>query len=130
MNELVIKVARKGEGKTKWLLDVANKHIQEGKHVYLFTEKQREYERFCEKYFATYATVCKVDRFETESEVSDAIVLIDDLFSHETSLNVLEHIHNYCYKMFITIEGSMPSNNDTVFEPEYEQLTLFDAINN
>ena len=50
MNPMIVKVAPKGEGKTKWLINIAKKYQDNDVPVYLVTASERDYVNFCRKY--------------------------------------------------------------------------------
>ena len=124
MNELVIKVAHPGEGKTQWLLDVAHKY-RKTHNVYFLTNRENEYERFCEKYFATYNTRCLAELHDCQVG-EDVVVLIDDYFQQSVSPANIKYLQANCHKVFITITGSgdIMSNYKIASEPDFEQLTI------
>lgn len=117
MNELVIKVARKGEGKTKWLLNIAHDYRNQDNPIFLYTDSEHEYSRFCEKYFSNFASICKVKQFDIHEISADSIVLIDDVLNKNVNVR---QIQEKCKNIYITIEGS------TKYEAplEYEQLSI------
>lgn len=104
MNDVTFKIARKGEGKTRWLLELANKYKDERK-VYLFTETEAKYREFCEKYFATYDHICPVERLVSIEQTEDSVVLVDNLFEQHSAISDFRFLQRTCYKLFITLEG-------------------------
>lgn len=104
MNEVTFKIARKGEGKTKWLINIANMYDNE-RQVYLYTSDDNSYRKFCEKYFSTYNRVCPVERLNTFKLTENDVVLVDDLFTHSLDISEIRFIQRNCYKLFITLEG-------------------------
>lgn len=104
-NNIIFKVALPGEGKTKWLLDVAHQYSATGRSIYLYTEDETEYAKFCEKYFAIYKAVCPVYKLTAFKITKDAVILIDNLLSHGNSLGDIRFFQRNCYKMFVTLEG-------------------------
>ena len=128
MDKLIVKVARKGEGKTKWLLEVANKYQTEGRSVYLYTNNTKDYERFCEKYFTTYSSICKVNKFTFYEPIKESVILIDNLLSHDLNMSTLNSICNECYQIFITIDGSSDAELYNSPIEKFEQLSIFDAL--
>lgn len=106
MNEITFKVAKKGEGKTKWLLDIANKYSNSNQ-VYLYTNDDTVYSRFCEKYFTIYNKVCPVMRLTSFDNIQNSVVLVDNLFSQNSSISDFTFIQRSCYKLFITLEGEL-----------------------
>ena len=125
MNEITFKIARKGEGKTKWLLDVAKLCVNNNRRVFLFTDDEREYAKFCEKYFKTFSEVCPVLRLTSFTCTPQDVVLVDDLLSHCASIGDITFMRRNCYKMFVTIDGTteldMPA---PTWDDFYEQLTM------
>ena len=106
MTDIKFKIAPKGEGKTKWLLDIAYKYAGIRK-VYLYTESEHEYRRFCEKYFATYNQICLVERLTAFKLTENDVVLVDNLFNHDSAISDFTFIHNNCCKLFISLEGEL-----------------------
>lgn len=124
MNELIIKVAHPGEGKTQWLLDVAHNY-KKTHNIYLYTSRVNEYKRFCEKYFVKYNTRCPVELYECQVG-NDVVVLIDDYFEHSLSCANIKYLQANCHKIFMTITGSedVISDHTLAVEPQFEQLTI------
>ena len=104
MNEITFKVAPKGEGKTKWLLELAYKYAGLRK-IYLYTNDDNEYRKFCEKYFSTYNQICPVERLTAFKVTDNDVVLVDNLFTKDSSISDFTFIQRNCYKLFITLEG-------------------------
>lgn len=126
MNDVIINVARKGEGKTIWLLSVAHHYSTKNIPVYLLVETEKEFNRFCDKYSALYGKICKVKKMDSIEDGTNSIVLIDDLFERELDMSYIRQLKSICNKMFIAIEGSTEDNEEsTEVENDYEQLTLF-----
>ena len=121
MNDIVFKVAPKGEGKTKWLLNVANEYITAGRTVYLYTNDDQEYARFCEKYFNVFHHVCSVIRLTSLNVTSDDVILIDDLFSYTMPISNIQKMQRDCYKLFITVEGT---TNFNMSASDYHKLCM------
>ena len=105
MNPIVVKVAPKGEGKTKWLLNIAKKYLQDDIPVYFVTSNEREYVNFCRKYFVMFSQACRVRFYETGDALEGAIVLIDDVMHQNIDSDVITSIQKSCHKMFVTFEG-------------------------
>ena len=125
MNEITFKVAPRGEGKTKWLLEIAKRYADEGRTVYLFTDDDQDYSKFCEKYFNIFKTVCPIQRLTAFKLSPSDVVLVDNLFRHCTSIGDLTFIQRNCYRMFITIEGTTTFvENTKTWDDFYEQLTM------
>lgn len=120
MKDIVFKVAPRGEGKTKWLLNVANESVLSGHDTYIATRDDSSYVKFCEKYFSSFGDVCPVKRFEKGIVSSNEVVLIDNFLEQEWTTYELEEVHKSCYQLFITVEG----RTDYVFPLEFEQLTM------
>jgi hypothetical protein len=106
MNDITFKIAKKGEGKTKWLLDIANQYSISNK-IYLYTDEDNEYIKFCEKYFNMYNSICPVQRLTSFDSMQDAIVLVDNIFNQDSSVRDFIFIQRNCYKLFITLEGEL-----------------------
>lgn len=109
MNELSVKVASKGEGKTKWLLQIANSNIENDKVVWLYTNTEKEYNTFCEKYFKLYNTVCLVKHLTSEDVslvANNEVVLIDNIFNHNYCNKDVIYLQKNCHKVYITVEGT------------------------
>ena len=106
-NNITFKIATAGEGKTKWLLDLAEHYASRGINLYMFTTHEEQYKEFCDKYFYVFKNICPVIRLTNLNQVtSEDIVIIDNLFMHgDVRLNDVLEVCNNCYKMFITIEG-------------------------
>lgn len=127
MNDITFKVTPKGEGKTKWLISVAKRCYDEGTDVYLYTEDDRDYVKFCDKYFNTYATICPVKLLKAFCEIKNAVILVDDLMKCTSQIGEFKFMQRNCKKMFITLEGTTEDpfaevNSDSNFE----QLSIFD----
>lgn len=104
MNDVMFHVARRGEGKTRWLLDKA--HELKEYPVKLYCQTSQEYSLFCEKYFSLYKEICPVEYLNSHEDVLPSdIVLIDDLITLSSSLVNIRHIKNNCYRMYVTVEG-------------------------
>lgn len=104
MNEITFKIAKKGEGKTKWLLDIANKYADKHR-IYLYTVNDNEYHKFCEKYFSVYNSICPVERLTAFKLTENDVVLVDNLFNQDSSISDFTFIQRNSYKVFITLEG-------------------------
>lgn len=104
MNDITFKIANRGEGKTRWLLEKA--HELKGESVKFYSDTTQEYLLFCEKYLNFYNEICRVEHLDIEKLTSEDIVLIDDLFSiSDTKINI-NHIKNVAKKLYITLEGN------------------------
>lgn len=113
MNDITFKIAGRGEGKTKWLLNIAKEFHDKNIRTVLYTYVDDEYRMFCEKYFNLFGHVCPVEILENDNQVDhETVVLIDDLLSYNISLNELTRLQSRCYKMFVTIEGT--TNTTTI----------------
>lgn len=125
MNDIIIKVARRGEGKTRDLLAIAHDYSKNYKVCFLATNT-KEFSRFCEKYFVVYHETCPVWIIEDNTSIDNStVVLIDNLFSHILTTEDLRELQQKCYKLFITIEGTTKDDVPEV-ENKYEQLTFWD----
>lgn len=109
MNNIVCKVAPKGEGKTKWLLNIAKECSDKNETVYLATSSVYQYTRFCEKYFALFNTVCPVIYYEDDTD-KDSVVLIDNLVESGVNMNNIALIKNTCKTIYITVEGVLAND--------------------
>lgn len=108
-NKITLKVALPGEGKTRWLAEVAHEFIKsEGRTVYLFTTQEDDYIKFCDNYFKRFNTVCQVSRLMNINDVTDKdVVIVDNLLSHtDARVSDFADLTANCYKMFITMEGT------------------------
>ena len=106
MSNITVKVALSGEGKTKWLLDVAN-HYSDTHDVRIITNNEQEYFRFCEKYFSLYNHICPVLEFNAEDVTDKTVVLIDDVFNKHTLHVSIASLQATCAKVFVTVEGQL-----------------------
>lgn len=111
-NNITFKVALPGEGKTKWLLNVAKRYLDEGRNVLLFTEDDTEYQKFCEKYFNEFKEICHVQRMTAFRVERPDVVLVDNLLKNSNSVADFKFMQRNCYKMFVTLEG-ITSQEDT-----------------
>ena len=111
-NNITFKVALPGEGKTKWLLNVAKRYLDEGRNVLLFTEDDTEYQKFCEKYFNEFKEICHVQRMTAFKLERQDVVLVDNLLKNSNSVADFKFMQRNCYKMFVTLEG-ITSQKDT-----------------
>lgn len=130
MTEFIYKVASRGEGKTKWLLNQAKKELDAGETVVLFNnEKNRglEYKRFVEKYFVTFHEVCRVESACHVPDIPhDAVILIDNLLMLDMHMNVINYLNGQCKKVYITLDGKLaPSEPRNEVDPN--QLSIFDV---
>lgn len=121
MNNIKFKVVPRGEGKTKWLLDVANSYAHTNKKVYLYTADEMDYAKFCEKYFKKFGHVCCVERLTAFKLTENDIVLVDDLLSHDTSVSDFTYIHNNCEQMYVTLDGELATE---IIPTDFEQLSI------
>ena len=128
MNNTILHVAKRGEGKTKWLLNVARKYQNIETPIYIVCDTEEEHNNFCNKYTMMYSEVCKVKPLTVSDNIENSIVLIDDIFEHDLETSVIRNIQSECKKLFITIEGCMEDSEDPTYS--YEQLSLFDILNN
>ena len=127
MNDITFKVLPKGEGKTKWLLDIAKKYVDKGYRVSLFTDSYREYVKFCEKYFSLYNRVCPIDRHDSMHVTQNDVIIVDDLFKKEDrALEDLRELQTLVYKIFITLEGQSKDTSTCEEDLEVEQLSMFE----
>ena len=104
MTDITFKVAPRGEGKTKWLLEIANKFANEH-NIYLYTQEETEYSKFCEKYFHTFNQICPVRILTKVSLTDNDIVLVDNLFNQDSFAGDINFLQRSCYRLFVTLEG-------------------------
>lgn len=122
MNEITFKIASRGEGKTKWLLNIA--HSLKNESIKLYTETSSEYAIFCEKYFRLYNEVCLVKRLDKDEINADDVILIDNMLETNINFNDLKYINRSCKKIYATLEG----NIDTQFDSfDSSQISIFDS---
>lgn len=125
----VYKVAPRGEGKTRWLLDASLNLSEGGKQIFLATTNTFEYARFVDKFFSLFNKVCPVQHTTDFKNVTqDSVVLIDDLLSSGIDLNEVIELQYKCSNVYITLEGTIgrKKRGDTrgVSTEPYEQLTM------
>ena len=131
MTEFIYKVAPRGEGKTKWLLNQAKNELDAGEKVVLLANeanKGLEYKIFAEKYFGTFHEVCKVDTVNHIHQIPhDGIVLIDSLFMLDMHMNAVTYLIGQCKRVYITLDGKLaPSEQRKTVDPN--QLSIFDTM--
>lgn len=131
MTEFIYKVASRGEGKTKWLLNQAKKELDNGELVVLLTNEANrglEYKIFAEKYFGTFHEVCKVDTVNHIHQIPhDGVVLIDNLFMLDMHMNAITYLNGQCKKVYITLDGKLaPAEQRQEVDPN--QLSIFDVM--
>ena len=131
MTEFIYKVAPRGEGKTKWLLNQAKNELDAGEKVVLLTNEANrglEYKIFAEKYFGTFHEVCKVDTVNHIHQIPhDGIVLIDNLFMLDMHMNAVTYLIGQCKRVYITLDGKLaPSEQRKTVDPN--QLSIFDTM--
>ena len=109
MREIIFKVAPTGEGKTKWLLDIAKHCSDTGVDVYLYINEPEEYVRFCRKYFNLYSSVCPVKALQhiPLDVLSTSVILVDDLMSHSANIGDIKFLQRSCGQLFVTITGKL-----------------------
>ena len=107
MNDLIIKVAEPGEGKTRWLIDIAHKFLCDGNTVALYTSDSIEFTTFCKKYFTSYNTCCQIKNIPNADVVDVDVILIDNLLKHNITTTQLKYLQRSCKHLFITIEGTL-----------------------
>lgn len=105
MNNITFKIANRGEGKTRWLLEKA--HEFKNEPVKFYSKTTQEYSQFCEKYLNFYNEICSAEHLDIKNLTSEDIVLVDDLFSiSDTTINI-NYIKNVAKKLYITLEGNI-----------------------
>ena len=126
MNNIMFKVASKGEGKTKWLLEIAHKYSKTHR-VYLQTDYANDFSRFCEKYCMLFHEVCPVMRYSGVELDEKCVLLIDDLFAQTMSTTEVAFLSRHCYKAFITLEGKLALSEQRQ-QVDPNQLNIFDVM--
>lgn len=131
MTEFIYKVASRGEGKTKWLLNQAKKELDAGETVIFFNNEKNqrlEYKCFVEKYFVTFHEICKVESAcHVHNIPHDAVILIDNLLMLDMHMNVINYLNEQCKKVYITIDGKLaPSESRN--KVDTNQLSIFDVM--
>lgn len=112
MNNVTFKLGLPGEGKTRWLLNIAKQYADKNIKVYLFTNDESDYAKFCEKYFKTFSHICPVQRLTAFKITKEDVVLVDDLFDHcDSAVNDFVFLQKNCYKMFVTLTGTTEVDN-------------------
>ena len=109
---ITYKVAPRGEGKTKWLLEKAHSELLNGNTVYYFSNDKQSYDSFMSKCARNYGMVCHIEFSNDVNNIPmDTVVLVDDLSMRGE--NILEHIYflrNTKHKLYVTIEGYLDNN--------------------
>lgn len=105
MNDITFKIANRGEGKTRWLLEKA--HELKNEPIKFYSKTTQEYSLFCEKYLNFYNEICPAEHLDIENLTSNDIVLIDDLFSITETIVDINYIKNVAKKLYITLEGKI-----------------------
>lgn len=124
MNNIIYKVAPAGEGKTKWLLNMAKYYSDNNRTCYLFCDDDYMFNKFCRKYFQTFSELCPVKRLKAFRLTKDDVVLVDDMLNMDASLADFLFIQQNCYQMCVTIAG-VSADKELVSEVcPYEQLQL------
>lgn len=131
MTEFIYKVASRGEGKTKWLLNQAKKELDAGETVIFFNNEKNqglEYKCFVEKYFVTFHEICKVESACHVHHIPhDSVILIDNLLMLDMHMNVINYLNGQCKKVYITLDGKLaPSEPRNEVDPN--QLSIFDVM--
>ena len=131
MTEFIYKVASRGEGKTKWLLNQAKKELDAGETVIFFNNEKNQglfYKCFVEKYFVTFHEICKVESACHVRQIPhDSVILIDNLLMLDMHMNVINYLNGHCKKVYITIDGKLaPSEPRSEVDPN--QLSIFDVM--
>ena len=108
MNNVIVKVAPNGEGKTEWLLNQAKQEAGKGKKMIFFsTLDANRYIKFVERYHIDFKQACPAifsNRIDTIEE--NSIVLIDNLFKQDLNTVSLSDLFNKGCKVYITICGN------------------------
>lgn len=105
MKDIVFKIASRGEGKTKWLLDIANQLSDNSCKKYIITRSDEDYQKFCEKYFRNFNQVCLVERLTDQLITNSDYILIDNLLDLDVTTMFIKELQAACNQLFVTIEG-------------------------
>ena len=109
MNDIIVKVAPNGEGKTSWLIEQAKKeHDENGKTVVFFSASvdANRYVKFVEKYYAEFKTTCPVMFANRIDGVPDgAVVLVDNLFKQDVNVFNFASIFGRGCRCYATVCG-------------------------
>ena len=124
MHEITFKVAKRGEGKTRWLLNIANEYSESDRPILYCTDLESEYGNFCEKYFKTFHKIANIQRISLTQLTGNEVVLIDDLMAMNFTIKDIAYIQRNCYKLYITVEGTTEDH----IEENPNQLTIFDNM--
>lgn len=130
MAEYIYKVAPRGGGKTRWLLEQAHVESELENPVCLLVNDDptgsREYQKFVEKYFSIYHEICKVIVAEHITSVpKNSVVLIDN------PLNLNKHIQSHialeerATRIYVAVDG-VDSETYEIKQPDSNQLSIFD----
>ena len=108
MNNIFVKVAPNGEGKTEWLLDNAKRELDNNKKVvFVSSIDANRYVKFAEYYRVKYNVPCPVtfsNRLDTID--SDTVVLIDNLFKQDLNTMAMTALFNRGCCVYLTICGN------------------------
>ena len=131
MTEFTYKVASRGEGKTKLILNQAKKELDAGETVIYFNNEKNqglEYKCFVEKYFVTFHEICKVESACHVHHIPhDSVILIDNLLMLDMHMNVINYLNGQCKKVYITLDGKLaPPEPRNEVDPN--QLSIFDVM--
>lgn len=123
MDNIIYKVAQRGEGKTKWLVEQAKNELDSGELVLYLSPYSRNYTLFLNYYTSVFKEVCKIEHIKDINNVPEgSVVLVDELIDlHEHMLSIKSMLHRVKYA-YVTIDGrsTAPLKTDPL------QLNMFD----
>ena len=104
--KLVYKIASRGEGKTRWLLEKAEEESRNGNQVYLATKNPLEYSIFVEKFLSLYQRVCTTHQLPSAPMMTgdNCVLLIDELLTSDV-LSEIDSIVAKSNKVYATLNG-------------------------
>lgn len=133
MSKIIYKVAPPGEGKTKWLVNKAYEELAAGKRcLYVSTDdSSHDYEHFCKMYLYEFLQICPVMPYSIDSLDSDCVILIDDAMKCNYIGRIVNFVEETGCTVYITVNGYLENSSEQkeCTKQEFEQLTIFDAIN-
>lgn len=137
--EFIYKVAPRGGGKTKWLVEKALVEQAEGNQIYLLINDpipnfgSIQYRKFMELFYTNFtrlATIHPIDKLETIPE--GAVLLIDDLIKYDIIPSDLYKLRGKVKKIYIAVEGTIEKEpckckkdkEEIKVKDKYEQLSI------
>lgn len=130
--EFIWKIAPRGEGKTKWLVERAHEEVQEGNRVFLLTHDASRFTKFVEHYYENTHEICRVQLALSLSDLeADSVVLVDNLLKQNITASDIGRLEGFFKKVYITAMGKQYRAYNTT-DDEWEQLTIFtmaEAVN-